>query len=78
MNFQHALILLAVLSGSIWLAKGAYEFFQSPGTIIQLLAKGPQDWYLTDWPKGHAGAYYYPWRGYYYGHPYYHSYRYWY
>ena len=75
MNFRHALILLVIIVGSLWLGNMISENFQSPGTIIQLLAKGPQDWYLTGWPKGHAGAYYWP-NYFYYGSPYYRPYGY--
>lgn len=42
----------------------------SPGTLIQLLAKGPQDLYLTGWPNWMHPYRLHPWMPYwYFNHP---------
>ena len=71
------LIALFILLLVLFVSNTIYETFISSGALVQLAAKGPQDWYLTGWPQGH-GTYWYPYGSLYgysypysYGYPYY-------
>jgi len=48
MNQQHAFLLMVILISVLWVGTTIKESFgTSPGTLLQLVAKGPQDLYLT-------------------------------
>lgn len=69
-------ITLLIVVAVLFLSSNIYEGFMSTGTLVQLAAKGPQDWYLTGWPQGH-GIYWYPYGGLYgYSYPYLYGYPY--
>ena len=59
MMSRRLLFGLVIIVSVLFLSGTIYENFISSGALVQLAAKGPQDWYLTGWPENH-GNYWYP------------------